>query len=323
MKILLVTNMYPTTESPYYGIFVAEQEKALKRIYPDIEIDVFFIDGRKGYMEYFRSIFSINQKIRNQKYDLIHIHYGLSGLFLLLPFRFHTPSVIITLHGGDIQAEQGKNIQVLLTKKILKHADFAITLNERMDSLVQRFCPLTACIPCSVDTSLFTPSLKTNSIRKISRPVIVFPSSHTRMVKNYPLFLQTMEILKSEYDLDCQEIEICNMSRQQVAEAYQRADAMLMTSISEGSPQVVKEAMACNLPVVSTPVGDVNVLLKGVAGCAVSQKHDSRELAKLLYASLSGQISGVSPREKIMQLGLDEKSTCEAIKNIYQSCISH
>lgn len=319
MHILYVTNMYPDKVHPYYGIFVSEQITAIHRKHP-ITYDVFFIDGRKDKTSYLKSVHAIHRQIEQNHYDLIHVHYGFSGLFLLKKLKKKIP-VVITLHGGDIQVEQGKWIQVFFTKHILKHADIAITLNDRMDVIAKQLTKNTVKIPCSVNTDLFKPSDIKKPSGNSHEYTIVFPSDKTRMVKNYPLFAKTVEILQSEYKLICKEVELKNMSREEVTNLYQHADLMLMTSISEGSPQVVKEAMGCNLPIVSTKVGDVDYLLDGVRSSAVASQMDAEELAKKVYLSLNNQIKGIDGREKLFQLGLDDSSVADKIYAIYSALL--
>lgn len=313
MKVLIVTNMYPTPQAPYYGIFVKEQMEAICKVHKDVSFTVFFIDGRKSKMEYIKSIFAIHKLINENEFDLIHIHYGLSGLFLLKKLRKNIP-VVITLHGGDIQKEQGKKIQVFLTKLILKKTDLAITLNNKMDAIAKQCIPLTKIIPCSVDINTFTPFEK-KTIQNTKR--IIFPSDRSRVVKNYPLFESVIELLKSKYKIQCSTIEIKNMSRSEVSSLYSTSDLMIMTSISEGSPQVIKEAMACNLPIVSTNVGDVSCLLKDVKNSAVSDSMDAEILAELAYQALNNKIEGISGRDKIMQMRLDDNSIGESLFDIY------
>lgn len=317
MNILLVTNMYPCKDAPTYGIFVKEQEEAICNEYPEVHYTTFFIDGRHKKSEYIKAIFQINKLIKRNNFDIIHIHYGLSGLFLLFNRIYKKIPVIVTLHGGDIQAEQGKKFQVWLTKKVLKRANIAITLNERMDLIVSKYIRDTQIIPCSVNTDVFIPPTKerTNKLEYN----IIFPSDRKRYVKNYPLFEQTINILRDKYKIVCNTFEIKNMSRYDVAELYKNADLMIMTSISEGSPQVVKEAMATNLPVVSTNVGDVEILLYNVKDSAVAQSMSAVELADIAYKSLTNGIDGISGREKIYELQLDEKATAQKIYNIYSS----
>ena len=316
MKILYVTNMYPNEDDPNYGIFVKEQIEAIERI-RKIEKVVYVIDGKKGFGEYIKSVYRIRRVIRKGDFDLVHVHYGLSGLFLLL-WRINAP-VIMTLHGGDIQAEQGKTVQVALTKRILKKCDFAITLNDRMDEIARRYIHHTDIVPCSVNTNLFRELVKKDITHSVQ---ILFPSARSRVVKDFPLFEKTCELLRQQFKLDVKEYYLENLSRNQVAELFNKMDVLLMTSISEGSPQVVKEAMACNLPVVSTDVGDVGVLLDGVKDSYVAKNREPKELADLVFISLSRGNDGISPRDKIKQLGLDDDSIAQRILTIYSRLIN-
>lgn len=329
MKVLIVTNMYPTKETPFYGIFVAEQEKAIKKYYPDVQFGIYNIRGDVDKKEYLRSLNGVYKEIERGEYDLIHIHYGFSGLFLLNPFRKVKIPIVLTLHGGDILSEQGKKVQVFFTKRILKHADHVITLNKRMDDIASKYNKNTTIIPCSVDTDLFHPTYLRKSTIDKKEFTIVFPSAHTRYVKNYPLFVDVMHIMKEKYGIVCHERELDKMTREQVRDMYNDSDAMLMTSISEGSPQAVKEAMACNLPVVTTKVGDVDVLLEGVEHSGWVAPHDASLLAEKLHESLTGHIQGIKARDKIFQLGIDDESVAKRIYDIYyrllnkQQCVSH
>lgn len=315
MKILYVTNMYPDKNDPTYGIFVKEQIEAIYNC-ETIDYEVYAINGKKGLWEYVKSIWKIRTLIKKGNFDLIHIHYGLSGLFLLMGKMKIT--TIITLHGGDIQAEQGKTIQVALTKLILKSCNFAITLNKRMDDIVRKYIAKTEIIPCSVNTNLFV-SHREERMRS-NQYNVLFPSARTREVKDFPLFQRVCNVLREKYGLHVEEYYLENLSRQEVADLFCRMDVLLMTSISEGSPQVVKEAMACNLPIVSTNVGDVSILLNGVKDCYVADSRDEDELAYLVYKSLvKNQETGISPREKINELRLDDDSIARRILNVYHN----
>lgn len=314
MKVLIVTNMFPDKKNPYNGIFVAEQIDAIRTYHPGISFDVCYIDGRKGKLEYLKSIFYVNQKIRKGDYDLIHIHFGLSGIYLLWPFRKQIPT-LVTFHGSDIQpkAENG-SLTLQISRYAAKSAHCCITLNQEMDALVKNYNPNTRIVPCSIDTHLFRPAetKKDTDCKKI-----IFPCNHGMKVKNYPLFCRVLSLLREKYGIACEEIELKGFSRPQVAKLFSEADLLLMTSNSEGSPQAVKEAMACNLPVVSTPVGDVGELLQDVRHCYVSQQHDAEELAALCIRSFSLSGMGMSGREKIQEMKLDDRSIAYKIYEIY------
>lgn len=322
MKVLIVTNMYPHEGYPFNGIFVYEQVKAIEKRYNDVSFDVFFIDGTKSKINYLKSVFKINITLWKNKYDLVHIHFGLSGLYLLWPFRKKVPT-LITFHGSDIQKESTHNYWIVkVSKYVATKVDAAITLNNKMNNLVRSLGCKTYKIPCSVDTGIFTATSNHREKADGRTVKIVFPSNRERQVKNFPLFKEVIEILKTKYNLDIKYFELKNMSRAEIAKLYGEVDLLLLTSKSEGSPQVVKEAMSCNLPCVCTPVGDVVDLLDGVKYCYVSQHHDANELAELAYKSIKREENGINGIEKIMKLGIDENTIVERVYGLYKELCS-
>jgi len=321
MKVLYVTNMYPVAGNPNQGIFVKEQVDAINRVEP-IQYDVFLIQGKAGLGSvgpYLKSIYEIPRVIRQKHYDLVHIHYGLSGLYSL--FSHVDIPCVITLHGGDIQIEQGKKVQVALTKHILRHCDLAITLNSKMDAIVSKYIGNTQIIPCGINEDLFKPCEREDPSRQ-KQVNILFPSSRQRYVKDFPLYESACNIIRNKYNVNVKEYYLEHLSREEVAKLYQSMDLMLMTSISEGSPQVVKEAMATDLPVVSTNVGDVSVLLEGVQNSYVANSRAPQELADLCIKSLfEKQDYILSPSMKIKKMGLDNTSVAKRILSKYHELL--
>lgn len=318
MKILYISNMFPTPEQPYYGIFIQEQIQSIAKLYPDIKYDIYSVRGNKNKLEYLSSIFKINYMIDRNDYDIIHIHYGLAGLFLLGKRKKKIP-VIMTLHGGDIQIQQKKYIQVFLTKRLLRKVDTAIVLNKDMENIVKSMGITFHTVPCAVDTCLFKPNDKLELSNEKIR--ILFPSDPKRPEKNYPLFQKVIAILRERYHLSVEEIELTRMTRTQVAKCLCNTHIVLLTSYSEGSPQVVKEALACNTPVVSTPVGDVRTLLQGVKNCIVVQTFDAEEIVAAVLKIVNNEICGITGREKIYQLELDKQHVSDKIYDIYKKII--
>jgi len=306
--------MYPTLDSPYYGIFVSEQVKSVEYWHPDVKFDIYFINGQESGFNYLRSLWQVNSKIRSGQYDLVHIHYGLSGCYLFGPFRKHVPT-LVTLHGSDIMPNSGiPSFVKQITRHVVKCADAVIVLNEEMESMVRPLVHQTYRIACSVNTDVFCPVERTIHH---DHKQIVFPSNRERWVKNYPLFSATLDLLRSEYNILCDEHEIKGMTRKEISVLFSNSDLLLMTSHSEGSPQVVKEAMACNLPVVSVPVGDVSYLLNGVKDCYVAASPDPSEIAALVVRSLHRDGAGIRGRERIFAEGLDDHSVADKLFEVY------
>ena len=317
MNILIVTNMFPSEEHPYHGIFVKEQIHTIQRLHNDVHFDVYAINGFGGKWQYVKSMWEISHKINNGSYDLVHLHSGFAGMYMYWPF-LKKVRTLVTFHGSDIQPQSNSGFfSTTISKHAARYADSVIILNENMKAIVQPLCKNVYMIPCGVDMQIFRET-KANAHKNT---VVVFPSSSERRVKNYPLFCETINILKERYCIDIHEIQLKNMTRMQIAETYSNSDVLLMTSKSEGSPQAIKEAMCCNLPCVSTPVGDVKVLLDGVKDSYVSTRHDANELAKLVVKSLKHDGKGISGREKAIKLRISEETVADDVYALYQKLV--
>jgi len=291
-KILYVTNMYPTLEHPFFGIFVKEQIDALKNIFL-FEENVYLINGlHRSKFEYLKSIFTIPYLIMKNKPDIIHIHYGISGLFLIF-FRPNIP-IYLTLHGCDFLDHGSNRWQVWISKVIAKKVDQIFVQNQEMKDLGVTINLNTEILTCGVDTSFFNP--EDAKLQKFDKKVIIFPSSPEREEKNYPLFVNVISRLEIELNekiiIKC----IDKMSRIEIRDLLSSADCLLMTSISEGSPQVIKEALSCGLPVISVPVGNVKEMVDGVPNCSVSSSFDVVELCSLVANCLAEKKGAIRNR---------------------------
>ncbi len=260
MKILFVCS----GNANYIAPFILDLKKDLES--KNIMVDIFKIKGT-GVLGYLKNLIPLNKKIANEYYDLIHAHYGLSSLLACLQIKI---PVIITLHGSDVYNKNHR----YFTKIAVRLANKVIIVSEKM-SVLLKVRHLTI-LPCGVDLIIFKPMDKTiaretldkNDIYKFDhdRKYVLFSSSFTRSVKNPQLAKDAIELLGKTYEL----IELKKFSRNEVALLMNSVDAALLTSKSEGSPQFIKEAMACSCPIVSTNVGDVEEIIDNTNGCYIS-----------------------------------------------------
>jgi glycosyltransferase involved in cell wall biosynthesis len=286
-NILYITNMFPTEGNPFFGIFIKEQIEAIKKDFLFKE-EVYLINGlHKSKFEYIKSIFILPYLIKRNKPDIIHIHYGISGLFLLF-FKPKIP-IYLTLHGCDFQDHGSNRWQVWISKLIAKRVNQIFVQNQEMKDLGGLINSNIEILTCGVDTSFFDP-LRSRPIDFKSK-VIIFPSNPQREEKNFPLFMNVIEKLQLDNIITVKWID--KMSREEIRDLLSSADCLLMTSISEGSPQVVKEALSCGLPVVSVPVGNVAEMIEGVPNCFVSSSFNIDELYLLVSKSLIGKKYGI------------------------------
>lgn len=312
--------MYPSKDKIYSGIFIKEQIEAFALKYP-VNYKICLIDGKKSNFNYLKSIFSINFLIRKEKFDLIHIHFGLSGMFMLFSFFLDTP-VIVTLHGSDIQSYKGNRglIQKISTV-VVSRSDKAIILNDQMADILKKNRYKLIKIPCGINLSFFSKQRENLNNENF---FIGFPSSRDREVKNYPLFFTIVEGLKARGH-KISVIEFDNFNREEVAENLSKLDCLLMTSFSEGSPQIIKEALASNLPIISTNVGDVQLLLKDVENCFVVNSFEPQifiEKVEFLI-QLNPHDRKSNGKEKIKQLGLDQDTIITQLNDLYLRMINN
>ncbi|WP_316809597.1 glycosyltransferase family 4 protein [Pedobacter agri] len=315
MKILFITNMFPVEDYQSFGIHVKEQIESLK----NVESDIFFINGRESKVNYFKSIRSIKHALKSKDYDLIHIHYAISGLFLLF-FRPKVP-VIITLHGGELFGMKGfinRFLQKNITLNILKYASKVIVLNDLTAELLKSHQNKLMKIPCGINANRFKQLAGPEETDTLK---IGFPSSRSRIEKNWPLFTSIIEELKARFNIVV--VEFDDMTRDEVAQNLNELDLLIMTSFSEGSPQIIKEAMGCNKPIVSTNVGDVSDLLQDVRNCFVVETFDKMDfiapVEAILLLNKEDRVS--NGRQKLMQMGIDEGSVAEKLSKMYESVI--
>src|SRR5207245_888140 len=191
-------------------------------------------------------------------YDIVHAHYGLSALPAW--FRLHAP-LVMTLHGGDLL---GGPLERLCSRVIWRFADAVIVVSEEMRRRVPGIV-----IPCGVDLNLFRPYNRDAARARLGWPpgkrLILFPFDPKRPVKRYDLAKAAVDRLVEE-GIGAELVTVFGVENREMPWYYSAADAMILCSDREGSPTAVKEALACNLPVVANDVGDVRDILSGVAG---------------------------------------------------------
>ena len=310
MKVLHLTNNYPTVTLPIFGIFVKEQIESLKG--SNTECDVFFINGReKGPFEYFKSIFRIRKYLKLNHYDIIHCHHVISVLCLILSGEAKKNKVIVSFQ-NDPENEWGIFIYKFIKRKI-SHSIF----KNNSKLIVDDSCSYLA---NGVDVSFFSPKEKKESQEKLklnnSSVYLLFVSSNfIRKQKRYDRFKEVLQILTTQYNWkNIEELVLINTPRDLVPHYFSASSLHLLTSDFEGSPNSVKESMCCNTPVVSTPVGNVQEMLSGAQNCFVTNSFEAQELA--FYCDKALKTNG-NPRDVMLQKNLDMESVAQKLIQIY------
>ena len=280
MRVLVVTNMYPSESAPAFGVFVDEQVQSLRR--KGLTVDVLFVDGKADTWNYARGIAQVRRQLRIARYDLIHAHYVFSGV--MARFQWGCP-LVVTFHGaGEMVGWVG-----WLCRGLAPLADaFTVTSSEHAAQLGNRRAQI---VPCGINVDLFQPMPMVEARQQLGLPLerkLVLFAADLRPEKRIDVARAAMKLLQAE-DSGIELVVATGRPHADIPVFMNACDALALTSDCEGSPQVIKEAMAANLPIVSVRVGDVAEVIGGTAGCYLCERTPEDVAAKLRLALAFGQ----------------------------------
>lgn len=313
MKILLVHSGNAVGGETSKYTFVREQGEALQQL--GCEVEYYAVVG-KGMKGYWHNVKPLRKQIREFKPDIIHAHYGLCGMVAVLATRKAVP-VVVTCHNGETLTQYGN----IITSLALRKADYTICVAQHIyDKLYLK--PKRYCIqPCGIDLKDLPLTDKQAAMKEMGLPKekvnILFGGSFANARKNAPLAKAAIALLQRD---DINLIEMKGFNRHQVAMMLNGCDMLLLPTKSEGSPQVLKEAMACNCPVVATDVADIAFLLEGVTNSDVTT-FDPKDVADKIQRVIDcGERT--NGRKRIEELKLDNPQVAETILEIYKSVLT-
>lgn len=311
LRVLSVTNMFPTPERPSFGIFVRSQIESLRR--EGISTNVLFLDGRTSRLAYATAVPAIRHALRKEAYDLVHAHYGLTGFLASLATG---APVVVSFCGSDLLGTPDPSGRMTLGSRLLvrlscaaarRAAGVIVKSREMLERLPQAVrSGGAAVIPNGVDLDLFSPRERAAARAHLgigrSDLVALFP--HTAGVPRKRLDLAraaVAHVAASGRNLSLRIVE--GVPQERLADEYAAADCMLLTSYWEGSPNVVKEALAMNLPVVSVECGDVREWIEGLAGCALVGRDPAAIAGGLGVALDHGPLTAGRERIAAIEIG--------------------
>lgn len=309
MRVLVVTNMYPTPDKPAFGTFVRDQVESLRAL--GVDVDVFFMDGKASRLNYLRAFWGLRRWLgTHAPYDLIHAHYVFSGLVALSQRRL---PVVLTHHGIEVVLGwQGylcrwvtpRVDRVIATSGVVKRA-----LGDE-DAVV---------IPCGVDMARFAPMPQAEARARLGLPrdaKLVLFAGEPRPEKRLDIIQAAVQRLSVE-DASVRLVVASDRPHQEVPLYMNACDALALASEFEGSPMVIKEAMACDLPVVSVNVGDVAEIIGDTEGCYLCERTPEDMADKLRLAlARGGRTDG---RRRVAHLSLD--ATARQILAVYEGVL--
>jgi len=317
----MITSEWPTTERPEAVPFVVRQVEFLRRA--GVDVEVFSFRGAKNPLNYLRAWREVRGKLRSKEYDVVHAQWGQSGL-LALPTK--TP-LVVTFRGDDLEGIVGAGgrytiagrILRLLSRWIAMRADEVIVVSKRLvRHLARRSYSI---IPSGLDLELFRPQERVAARKQLGLPLdkhlVLFAGDAANPRKRYELAKETVSRLDGEVGFEL--VKATGVPHPEIPIYMCACDALLLTSLHEGSPNVVKEALACNLPIVSVDVGDVKERISQIAGCEVCDEDDPAALAAALMRVLSRQ-ERITGRERVREL--DERVLTQNVVSVYKRAIT-
>ena len=317
MRILEVSR-YKTIYADNILPFVKEQGESLRAA--GCEVDFFLVKGN-----YIKAVGALKEKIREFKPDIVHAHYGLSAITAELQGLV---PVVTTFHNGETHSWYINFITSLMSLR----AKHVIYVAPHIRDLVYFKARNYSIIPCGVSLEDCFLIDKAQARKQLGwsddKKYIMFGGAFSNTRKNYALLKKAVELLDD--DIEC--IEMRGLSRKDCVLRMNACDLFALPTKNEGSPQALKEAMACNCPIVATDVADIKHLLgdlpghyilpnkRGNSAYWVGDDHSAEELAALIQQALAfnGRTKG---RDRIIELGYTNDLVAKKIIEIYGNII--
>lgn len=289
-RILMVTGIYPTPERPHKGTFVKALVDSLTAIGHEVEV-IHPNPNHPMPLRYASAVFQVFFKTLTGRYDIVHGHYGL--WCLMGRMQWTTPVVAAFLGDdllGTVTTDGGHSKKSLfvvrLSQWLCRHVAAVTVKTEQMKkaTLIDEIFV----IPDGINFDLFQPIPRLEARATLGwdqdRYYVVFANNPSIPVKNFPLAQKAIERLQAR-GMTAELMVANGLPQATVMQYINASNALILPSVAEGSPNVVREAMACNVPVVATDVGDVAQVLAHTEGCSTCP-HDADALAAGLEKAL-------------------------------------
>ena len=306
MHVLALTT---NEDAPFFTQSVASlAERGVSTTVAPVPGDPTGADGRSP-LDYARYVRNVRRSL-DRTVDLVHAHYGLTAPFALAQRRV---PVVLSLWGSDLLGSVGP-----LSRFASRFCDEVIVMSPEMARAIDLDPHV---IPDGIDLERFHPIDYERAGREVgwTEPGydVLFPYGPHRTVKNHPRAERIIKHVSERFDVPVRLRTVSGVSHDRIPLYMNAADALLLTSHSEGSPNAIKEALACELPVVSTDVGDVRERTRGVEPTVIAD--DDRALVDGLEAVLRAETRS-NGRNAIEPLRLER--TTDATVAVYHRALT-
>lgn len=274
MRVLMITNKWPTATRPGEVPFLVQQFADLQRA--GVEMSRFTFNGHKNPLNYWQGWRQLRQQFDLNQFDLLHAQFGQCGL-LGLPVR---RPLVVTFHGSDLQGDVGADgrytwpgrIMGQVSRFVAGRATANIIVADHLRKWLPAGVPITV-IPCGIDLELFCPQPQAEARSRLAlasdKLIILFAANPARPVKRYALAKAAVALLQAEFP-QLELLAVGDAPYQEMPTYLNACDILLLTSRHEGSPTIIKEALACNKAIVSVHVGDVAEQIGHFPSCRIS-----------------------------------------------------
>ena len=320
-RVLFITNMWPDEIRPYYGSFIASQAKSLASA--GVAVDVLYIRGFLGVHTYAKALLSLPRAVDHASYEVIHVHYGHTAVASL---GIRKRPLVISFCGADLLGaphETGitrkSRLEVAVFRQVARTATVTITKSQEMEqALPSSLWKRNFILPNGVDLDMFAPRSHAQSRAELGwedeEKVILFLGNPDDPRKNVALAERAAEMVRNE--IPAARLHVAwGVAPEEVPVLMNAADCLVFPSRSEGSPNAVKEAMACALPIVATPVGDIPERLSGIEGCFVCEPTPATMAEALLLALACDR----APQARTAVEGLGIDLVAKQLTDIYDT----
>lgn len=308
MNVLMITSEWPTPEHPEWAPFITREVQTLREA--GVNVQVFPFRGGKNPLKYLVAWVNLRRLHPLKQFDLVHAQYGQSGL-LALPSKI---PLVVTLRGSDLHGIVGLkgNYQAtgsllrLISQQVAKCSQEVILVSEHLSKYLPPGLAFHV-IPSGIDLELFRPMPQAEARQRLNlsldKRFVLFAANPTNPVKRFWLAEAAVALLRDKTN-DIELIPLFGVRNEMVPMYMNASDVLILTSHHEGSPNVIKEALACDLPIVSVDVGDVATRISSVPGCVLCRDDKPETLSNGLMQvfQTNRRISG---RETVAALHRD------------------